>query len=81
MPDTRNDRRSSNQRSTTTAEPWNLLYPRSYKVGNEERTDFMRIGVAWPLKDREGFSLEFHLDPPRGERIIMMRRLPKDEQR
>lgn len=67
------------------ARPWNVFYPRTYSVGGgnsgqpeETRTDFMRVGTAFPLTNKQGFSIEVQLPlmlSP-GERLIMM---PRDD--
>jgi hypothetical protein len=38
--------------------PWQVLYPRNYqdREGNE-KTEYLRIGVAWPLPNG-GYSIE-----------------------
>ncbi len=63
--------------------PWNVYYPRQYSVQGERepetRTDFMRVGTAFPLKDgKEGLSIEIQLplqlEP--GQRLIAM---PRDD--
>jgi hypothetical protein len=65
-----------------------VLYPREYQVqgtghaGPETRTDFLRVGVAFPLRDRQGFSVELFLQPPVIEgrsRLVLMPREQEDE--
>lgn len=65
-PNDRNDRNRNQQRPTGNQKqgtsgnrPWNVLYPRNYtdREGNPQ-TEFIRIGIAWPLKDKPGYRLE-----------------------
>jgi hypothetical protein len=72
---------------TRNAQPWNVLYPREYQVqgqgpGPETRTDFLRVGVAFPMQNRQGFSIELFLMPPTIEgraRLVIMPREQSDE--
>ncbi len=80
----RGQQQQGGQRSGA-ARPWNVFYPRTYTVGGgntgkpqEDRTDFMRVGTAFPLTNKQGFSIEIQLPlllSP-GERLIMM---PRDD--
>jgi hypothetical protein len=48
--------RPSNRGATR---PWNVLFPRNYTgTDGQEHTEFLRVGVAWPLKDKPGYRLE-----------------------
>lgn len=31
------------------------------------RTDFMRVGTAFPMRDRDGFNIELAISPPAAE--------------
>lgn len=81
--------RSSNTRprSGETSEPWNVLHPRAYKTRTgEEGTDFLRCGVAFPLADKKGFSVQIFLEAPADEfgarhYVIMRRQRDDDEPR
>lgn len=37
---------------------YNVYYPRKYFQQNEEKTEFIRVGVAFPLKNADGLTLE-----------------------
>lgn len=60
--------------------PWNVYYPREYTVrgehsnGTETRTDFIRVGAAFRLREREGLSIEIQLplSLPAGTRLVAM---------
>lgn len=73
--------------SRSNAQPWNVLFPREYQVqgngpGPETRTDFLRVGVAFPMQNRQGFSLELFLVPPVIEgrtRLVIMPRENQDD--
>ena len=42
---------------------YNVLSPRSYVKDGVEKTAFTKIGVAFPMKDRDGFSVTFEALP------------------
>ena len=43
---------------------YNILVPRQYtNKDGEEKTAFTKIGTAWPMKGKEGFSLTFDALP------------------
>lgn len=51
--------RGGNQRRNgSNNRPWAVLYPRNYQVNGEDRTEFLRVGAAWPLKDKPGYRIE-----------------------
>lgn len=62
----RNDRNHNQQRQegnrrqrSNGSRPWSVLYPRNYTDRDgKDQTEFIRIGVAWPLKDKPGYRLE-----------------------
>lgn len=37
---------------------YNVYYPRKYFQENEEKTEFVRVGVAFPMKNADGLTLE-----------------------
>jgi len=41
---------------------YNVMYPKSYEKNGKTETTFVRVGTAFPLRERDGFSLE--LDVP-----------------
>ena len=43
---------------TEKAKPHNILVSREYESGGEKKTDWMRVGVAFPTKSGDGFSCE-----------------------
>lgn len=48
-----------NQQQRGKTRPWNVLFPRTYQTSDgEERTEFLRVGVAWPLKDKPGYRID-----------------------
>lgn len=56
---------------------------RRYERGGEEKTAFTNIGVAFPMKDRDGFTVRLHAMPvPDGGEfvILLMPPKPKDDQ-
>jgi hypothetical protein len=57
---------------------YNLFYPRQYKVNGEEKTQFVLCGVAFPLKNKDGFNIELYFPIiPKG-RIVAMLNEPKE---
>lgn len=52
---------------------------RRYEKDGEEKSAFTNIGVAWPMKDRDGFALRLHAipAPQDGEYSILL--LPPKE--
>lgn len=47
---------------------------RKYEKDGEERSAFTNIGVAWPMKERDGYSLRLHClpAPEDGEYVILL---------
>lgn len=57
---------------------------REYEVNGESRSSFTNIGVAFPLKERDGYSLLLHClpAPVDGEyKILLFPPKPKEDQR
>lgn len=57
---------------------------RRYEKDGEEKAAFTNIGVAWPMKDRDGYTVRLHAfpAPEEGEYVILL--MPpkeRDEQR
>lgn len=66
------------------AKVYNVNYPKNYKDNDgKERTMFVRVGTAFPMKDTDGFTVE--LDVPlsmsEGSRLCLFVRDQKDERR
>lgn len=56
---------------------------RTYEQNGEEKSAFTNIGVAWPMKDRDGFTLRLHClpAPDSGEyTILLFPPKPKEDQ-
>ncbi len=54
------------------AKYYNVLFPRNYKDNDgEDRTEFIRVGVAFPLNDGKGLSLELYLPMAAGQKLIV----------
>lgn len=65
-----NDRRFSSRRDDRPKrQRYNVCFAREYKVGNEIRTDFVRIGVAWEL-DKGGLGIELYLNPGEHKKLL-----------
>lgn len=51
--------------------PSHLVYNiRQYKVGDETRSEWTKIGVAWAHKEGNGFNVKLHAVPVDGELTI-----------
>ena len=61
------------------------LAVRKYQDGNgNEKTAYTNIGVAWPMRDRDGYTLKLHAfpAPSEGEYVVLLvPPKPKDEER
>jgi hypothetical protein len=56
---------------------------RRYEQNGEDKAAFTNIGVAWPMKDRDGYTLRLHClpAPVDGEyQILLFPPKPKEEQ-
>ena len=56
---------------------------RTYEQNGEEKSAFTNIGVAWPMKDRDGFTLRLHClpAPENGEyTVLLFPPKPKEDQ-
>jgi hypothetical protein len=45
------------------AERYDAVAVRKYESNGEEKSAFTNVGVAFPMKDRDGFSLRLHCLP------------------
>lgn len=70
--------KSNNQPAATTTERFNAFTVREYEVNGEKRTDWTKIGVAFPHKDGKGFGVLLHALPVDGK-IELRVHEPKDE--
>lgn len=46
-----------------TATRYDAVAAREYERNGEKKTSFTNIGVAFPMKDRDGFSVRLHAMP------------------
>lgn len=64
--------RSSGQGNGAKAQPWNVFRVKgATRANGEAYDDFQPCGVAWPLRDGEGFSLDVHFQLPEGSRLVI----------
>jgi hypothetical protein len=64
-------------------ERYDAVAVRRYEQNGEEKSAFTNIGVAWPMKERDGYSLRLHClpAPEDGEYVILLfPPKPKEEQ-
>jgi len=62
---------------------YDAVAAREYERNGEKKTSFTNIGVAFPMKDRDGFSVRLHAIPAPvdGEyTILLFPPKPRDEQ-
>jgi hypothetical protein len=55
---------------------------RRYEQNGEEKSSFTNIGVAWPMKERDGFTLRLHClpAPVDGEyQVLLLPPKPKED--
>lgn len=60
-------------------QPWNLA--RIVKIEKRDgstKDEFINCGVAWPMKEREGFIFDIYFALPEGARMALMPRPPKN---
>jgi hypothetical protein len=65
------------------AQRYEAVAVRKYQKDGEERSAFTNIGVAWPMKDRDGYTLRLHCVPApvEGEyHILLFPPKPKEDQ-
>lgn len=87
MSNQRNQQRTTGGGRPNRTRPWNVYFPREYQVRvgqgdqTETRTDFIRVGAAFPLRDKEGITIELQLplSLPPGARLIAMPRTEDQE--
>ncbi len=59
---------------------YNVFFPRKYEDRDgKEKTEFLKVGVAWPMAERDGFSIELFM-PLRAGDLVAFVHEPKDEQ-
>lgn len=66
------------------ADRYEAVATRKYEQNGEEKTAFTNIGVAFKMRDRDGFSLRLHClpAPVEGEyTILLFPPKPKDDSR
>jgi hypothetical protein len=65
------------------AQRYEAVAVRKYQKDGEERSAFTNIGVAWPMKDRDGYTLRLHClpAPVEGEyHVLLFPPKPKEDQ-
>lgn len=71
----------SNQASRPNGKYYHLCWCRPFRdKQGEERTDFMRVGTAWPLREKDGFSIEMTMPmhiPLRGAKFVLLAAEPR----
>jgi hypothetical protein len=68
---TRSDDMSTESSSTTTADRYDVFVVENYEDGaGTEKSNWMRIGVAFPHKDENGLNVELRAIPVNGKLVI-----------
>lgn len=62
------------------AKTYSVLFPHRYTQNDEERTEMVRVGTAFRLREKDGFSLELSvpLALPEGARLVVLAREQQD---
>lgn len=50
---------------------YDVFVVNDYEHRNEKRADWIRVGVAFPLKERDGFKIKLHATPVNGELVVL----------
>lgn len=76
----RDDRRREEPREGA-EQPWDVFRLKEKTQRNgENRTEWLRCGVAWPMKDgKPGFNLDLEWAIPEGSRLAILPRKPQEE--
>lgn len=72
--------KSKTTAATTTKAPlerFNAFTCRQYDIGGEQKTDWMRVGTAFPHNDGNGFRIILNAIPVDG--IVVLRKVEEDE--
>lgn len=71
--DQRNQRQGGGQRGGGgKVRPWNVFRIKEVADSDGEvHADFQPCGVAWPLKEGEGFNVDVHFQLPEGSRLLI----------
>lgn len=77
------DRRDRRDDDRDGPQPWDLCRIVEIKKRNgDAKEEWIRCGVAWPMKEREGFTFDLHFAIPEGARMaILPRTKPRENGR
>lgn len=56
----------------------NVYFAREYTHNGEKRTDWMRVGVAFPHREGGGFNIQLHAVPVGDGKLVALPHEPKD---
>lgn len=62
----------------STIDRYDVLVADTYESGGTEKTNWTRVGVAFPHKDGQGLNLELRALPVNGK-LVIRRHEPKEE--
>lgn len=71
-------RQNSGQRSSEPRESqerprvYDVCFPRPYVSQGEDKTDFVRCGVAFAHRDGPGFTVQLYFAQPAGAELVML---------
>jgi len=69
---------ANNDRRRDGPQPWNLY--RIVKVEKEKngrvetKEEWVQCGIAWPMKEREGYTFDLHFTIPEGSKLAILPR-------
>lgn len=53
------------------AKRYNVCCPRPYEQNGEEKTYFWKVGVAFPMRERDGFSVKLYTRVLPSEELVL----------
>lgn len=60
---------------------YDVMYPRQYKDSKDQvQTAFVRVGVAFPLREKDGLTLELHVPLVNVRKLVLFVHEPKQTQ-
>jgi len=57
---------------------YRVCVPREYLKDGEKKTHFWQVGVGWPLKERDGATLELYTRVLPGNKLVLLVDEPRE---
>lgn len=58
---------------------YDILVTEEYESGGEKKTKFHNVGTAWPLDNKDGFSVQIHPGVAVSDRLVILPRKPRED--